>query len=240
MDNCSSRPQDTTLIGQDSTPLGAVPVRLARRLALLERSSDRVVRRAEQVGVGIRYLGQAPLFAEPRAYAGVATDWVVYPVADHSDAVLPHQQREALLRLDDAGIDFGLVYIAHEIPKQLMLPTANPQGSTAQPVTIDRERAARAVGAVPLHPDTVVVADQLGRSAERLVRILSKALPVLGLVVAAPFIVAGAAVAALTAGLDPIIFGVIPAGVPVEGQPAAWYVLASWDWPSFPLEPEGG
>ena len=56
--------------------------------------------------------------------------------------------------------------------------------------------------------------------------------PIAGAIAAAPFILAGAAVAALANGLDPIVFGVIPAGRPSSGQPAAWYILARWEWPS--------
>ena len=54
-----------------------------------------------------------------------------------------------------------------------------------------------------------------------------KTIPVIGAVVSAPFLIAGAGMAAV---LDPIIFGVIPAVSATPGQPAAWYVLARWDW----------
>jgi hypothetical protein len=42
-------------------------------------------------------------------------------------------------------------------------------------------------------------------------------------------VITGAALASL-ATVDPIVFGVIPAGRAIDGQPAAWYVLARWDW----------
>jgi len=54
------------------------------------------------------------------------------------------------------------------------------------------------------------------------------------LIASAPFVLAGAAVVALVAGLDPIVFGVIPAGPATAGQPAAWYILARWEWPDAP------
>jgi hypothetical protein len=43
----------------------------------------------------------------------------------------------------------------------------------------------------------------------------------------------GAALMALLAGLDPIVFGVIPADPdsPRAGDPAAWYIIAQWNWP---------
>ncbi len=218
-----------------------VPIHVARRQASLERSSTRIVERARQAGVTISYLGEAPLFAQPQAYAGPNADWVVYPVTSLSEAVIPRQQQEALLRLDDAGIDFRLVYVAHEVRQgQLALPAENSESSQPAPVTIDKATAARAIGPVPLHPDTVAVAERLGRSSQRLIRVLSKALPVAGLIVATPFVLAGATIGALAAGLDPVVFGVIPAGPPVEGQPATWYALARWDWPALPRRAGGG
>jgi hypothetical protein len=37
-------------------------------------------------------------------------------------------------------------------------------------------------------------------------------------------------IAAGTTDLDPIVLGAIPAVSKVPGQPAAWYVLATWTW----------
>jgi hypothetical protein len=54
------------------------------------------------------------------------------------------------------------------------------------------------------------------------------------LIATAPFVLAGAAITALAAGLDPIVFGVIPAGPAASGHPAAWYILARWEWPDAP------
>jgi hypothetical protein len=66
---------------------------------------------------------------------------------------------------------------------------------------------------------------------------LRAAAPIAGAIAAAPLVIAAAPfalVGAALAGLDPIVFGVIPAGAPVPGQPAAWYVLAQWEWPGTP------
>jgi hypothetical protein len=59
---------------------------------------------------------------------------------------------------------------------------------------------------------------------------LGAAVSVAGAIAAAPFALAGTALA----GLDPIVFGVIPAGALIPGQPAAWYALAQWAWPGTP------
>jgi len=219
-----------------------VPAHATRREAALERGATRIVSRAGQAGVTVSYLGMAPLPAEPRAYSGPRTDWVLSPARRLSDAIIPQHQRQALrLLLDRAGIDFPLVYVAHEIPKgRLVFPASSGEARGYQPVVIDDATVARVVGSVPLHPETVAVAERLGRRSQLLIGVLSKALPVAGVVVAAPFVLAGAALGALAAGLDPIVFGVIPAGRPVDGQPAAWYALASWDWPYLPQGTEGG
>ena len=62
-------------------------------------------------------------------------------------------------------------------------------------------------------------------------RAVATSIPVVAGIVAAPVVIAGAAIGAL-AGLDPVVFGVVPAGAPRTGRPAAWYVLASWVWDS--------
>ncbi len=209
------------------------PVAADRRSAFLARNSTRMVDRARQAGVPITYLGIAPIFAEPRAYAGPQTDWVLSPVADLSDAVVPRAERAALLRLADAGIDFPMTYIAHEIPKgRLTLPDRDPE---YQGVSVDQHAAESAIGPVPPPAPAVALADRLGRSSHHLLNVLAMAVPIAGAIVAAPFVLVGAAAAAVgELVLDPIVFGVIPAGPPVPGQPAAWYTLARWDWQPAP------
>jgi hypothetical protein len=90
------------------------------------------------------------------------------------------------------------------------------------------------VGPVPLPADATALAARLGHSSEQLLAFLRSALRIAGATAAAPFVLAGAALSGLAAGLDPIVFGVVPAGQPLPGQPAAWYVLARWEWPDTP------
>jgi hypothetical protein len=217
-------------------PTGSPPLvsgRTQRRAAVLERRSSGLLRRADDQGIPITYLGIAPLFREHRAYPGAQTDWVIAPAADPEDAVIPKAERQTLLRLDRMGLKFPLVYIAHEIRKGRLEIAADPaSGRRAGPVTLDRATAERAVGPVPPPAAATTLADRLGRSSHVLLSALRTAAPVAGAIAAAPFLLAGAAAAALASGLDPIVFGVIPAGPATPGQPAAWYVLASWQWPS--------
>jgi hypothetical protein len=206
-----------------------------RRLVTLDRGSTRLMQRAADVGVTISYVGVSLLFDEHRAYAGPQTDWVIALATDSADAIVPRSEQEELQRLNRAGIHFPLVYVAHEIPKgRLGLPASAPSTKGLQPTTIDRASARQAIGPVPPATDAADLAERVGRSSQHLLTAFGKALPIAGAVVAAPFLIAGAAVGALAAGLDPIVFGVTPAGRPVPGQPAAWYILARWEWPSSP------
>lgn len=242
MYSTGQRPPEWALALKNPVQQVSITARTTRRAATLERSSSRLLMTAERAGVDITYLGIAPLFAEPRAYAGPQTDWIIAPAADASDAIVPAAERDRLHRLVHAGIDFPLVYVAHEIPKgRVAISGGTPNPARPQPVTLDHVAAARAVGPVPPPPGTIALAEQLGHSSQRLLTVLRAALPIAGAIAAAPFVIAaapfvaaGAAVAALVAGLDPIVFGVIPAGDPVPGQPAAWYILARWAWPDTP------
>ncbi len=219
---------------QAGTRETGAPAAYSRRAAVLDRRSTKVVERAREAGTPITYLGMAPLFAEARAYAGPQTDWVISPVTDLSEAIVPRAERAALLRLVDAGIDFPMIYIAHEVRKgQLPIPAGRGPGTEG--TTVDQAAAEAAVGPVPPPEAATALADRLGHSSQRLLRAMAMVIPIAGAIVAAPFVLAGAAAAAVGAVvLDPIVFGVIPAGPPVPGQPAAWYTLAQWDWPAAP------
>jgi hypothetical protein len=240
MDTISHRPTVWGALHEGrAEPACGITARTARRAATLERNSARLVTSASRVGVHITCLGIAPLFDEPRAYAGSQTDWIIGPATDRSDAIVPADERELLRRLIHAGIDFPLIYVAHEIPKGRLVVqagTATPAGS--QPVTLRQEAAAAAVGPVPPPASTTELADRLGHSSQRLLTMLRTAAPIAAgivaapvLIASAPFALAGAAITALAAGLDPIVFGVIPADPATPGQPAAWYILAQWEWP---------
>jgi hypothetical protein len=228
-------PAPKTPADRSATTGGGTASPTERRTAALERNSARVVQRAHAAGVNITYLGITPLFSEPCAYGGPKTDWVIGPANDISDAIIPGAERRDLLRLVGAGIEFPMIYVAHEIPKgELSIPATGPGLPAQRPVTVDRAAAERAVGPVPPPVAAAALADSLGRSSHRLLTALRMAAPIVAGIAAAPFLLAGAALAALAAGLDPIVFGVIPAGPPMQGQPAAWYIIARWDWPSTP------
>ncbi len=111
---------------------------------------------ANQAGVDIRYLGIAPLFDEPRAYAGPQNDWIIRR-ADPSDGIVPAAQQDRLQQLVHVGLDFPRVYVAHEIPKDRLALTT---GTNDPPVTLGqaavrvrKRRAYRAEGDIAMnHP----------------------------------------------------------------------------------------
>jgi hypothetical protein len=195
------------------------------RQGTLERRSPALVRRAAEAGVAITYLGIAPVCSEPRAFAGPDSDWVML-LATSGEAI-PRSELRALADLDDAGIVFPLIYVAHEVPKERLQAA---RGKGTGPASLDRATAAHVVGPVPPPASATMLADRLGRSSQAVLSALRRAAPIAGAIVASPFLVAGAAAATLAAGLDPVVFGAIPVGSPTPGQPAAWYVLASWQW----------
>jgi hypothetical protein len=186
-----------------------------------------LVKTAGRAGVHVTYLGIAEIFAEYRAYFRQPTDWIIGP-AGSGDTVIPAAEKKQLQKLVRVGIDFPLVYVAHEIPKgQIAILAEMTNMADPRPVTLDHQTATRAIGPVPPPPGTSALAERLGCHSQRLLDVLGVAVPIAGAIAAAPLKLA----AATLAGLDPIVFGVIPAGAQVPGQPAAWYALAQWAWP---------
>jgi hypothetical protein len=208
----------------------AIP-EVRRRVELLERKAPTVMRRAHKAGAQLTYCGIAPLFQQPRAYAGNGTDWTIAPLTTLGDgAVMPVDAKRNLELLRAAGVVFPLVYIAHEISKtQLNLP-APVAGSSREPVALTEQQNAQFVGPIPLPAHQVEGSQRLDQAAGKVLHGLAKAAPVLGAIAVAPLLVAGTALSGTAHMLDPVIFGVQPAGRPLDGTPAAWFVLAAWDW----------
>jgi hypothetical protein len=194
----------------------------AARVATLERNAPRLVGRAQNAGVDISF------FARTHGYAGPLTDWVIAPATER-DTIVPKAQRRDLQALTDAGLDFPLIYVAHEVQKGQLGLSSSSEGGAEFPAIIDKSAAQRAVGLVPPPFRAAATSQQLGTSAAQVLSALRASLPVLGAIAMAPLVVPALALGAL-AKLDPIIFGVIPAGHPSTGASAAWYVLAQWEW----------
>ncbi len=204
---------------------------VARRVAVLEREADSVISRASRAGLDISYQGIAPLFADTMAYSGDESDWVIGPVSPSEISVVPRSQQEILRRIDASGVRFPLLYIAHEVPKGRAFARRD---ADLQPVKqLLPSEVSHLVGPTPPPASATELANRLSTRADQVLTAMRKASVAAAATamaaLAAPVVLVGSAAAAL-ATIDPIIFGVVPAVSTREGEPAAWYVLARWDW----------
>ena len=202
-----------------------------RRVATLERQAPTIVEQARAAGAPVQYLGVNPLFAEARLYRGVDTDWVLAPATKPDDLVVPRKERHALERLKNAEVDFPLIYVAHEVERDKTKELVPVEGESH--VVLEHDAASELVGPVPAPADALELGDRLAQRSAHVLRAIARVGPIAGRValgvVAAPVVLVGGALASL-ATLDPIILGAIPAVAPQPGEPAAWYVLARWEW----------
>lgn len=195
------------------------------RVATLEREAPYLVGLAKTARVEIEYLGIAPLPSGPLTLSGATSDWVLGPATAEDAHHIPRAQRRTLERLQESGVHMPAIFVAHEILKGTFAQTVDaPVGTTADvPAAVFR----KAIGPIPPPASTVEIAERLSERAHQVFSALGKAVPMIGAIVAAPFQLVGAVASAT---LDPIILGVIPATSTEPGEPAAWYVLARWDW----------
>lgn len=193
----------------------------------LESRVATVISDAQRAGVPIEYIGIAPTFDAPRQYH----NWVIAPVhmerswREDRKMAVPTPQLLDLLRLQKAGVDFSDVYIAHEFA----LPS-QPTQSHGNSISVSDE-ALRALD-TPCPPPRGVVqsAASIGGATAAFYSMLARALPLVVGGVAA--VAVAPVVAAVALGrLDPIVFGALfEDDEPRPGKPAAFFVLARWEW----------
>jgi hypothetical protein len=193
----------------------------------LEREAPRVMSLGRSVNANVNYLGIAPMFNKALMFAGDETDWIVGPIGGTEIPVVPREQKKSLERLESVGAHFPMLYVAHEVKKGNFPGSLNaPSGSVA---SIPMEQVGEIVGPTPVPAGSVETATRLNLRTNQVFRAMGRVGAVAGAVAAAPLLLVGSAVSALST-LDPILFGVIPALLAETDQPAAWYVLARWDW----------
>ena len=136
-----------------------------------------------------------PLPGEPVLYEGPNNDWVLAPVTTADDAVVPPRERRELSRLIE-GIDFPLLYIAHEVRKEQTRALLE-QRADHGPLVLDRASAGKLVGPVPPPGATLALGDRLSRRSSQLLRAAANTSKVIGLaavsVAAAPVVLVGGA-----------------------------------------------
>jgi hypothetical protein len=204
---------------------------VARRVQTLDRQATAMVADARKIGHDIDYLGINPLFNAPRVYEGPVTDWVMSPIDSADEAKVPARERQILRDLKVGDIHIPLMFIAHEVEKERTkeLELATNSGS----VVVSRGQAKALVGPTPAPAEALTLSDQLARRSTQVVQGAKRGALVAGglaaAAVAAPIALTAAAASSL-ATMDPIIIGAVPALRSEVGQPAAWLVLARWDW----------
>jgi len=195
---------------------------LVRRLPerpVLYDQQQAVVRRSEQEGLPVQYLGIMPIFAGHRVYPGRRFDWVIVNLAedplfqDPDGFPVPTRMLEELRRIRQSGVDFDALYVAHEVPK----------GRISERAALTTEMLA------PPPPRAVQeLSDRLGTMGRALWTLAT--LPVAASAVAGGLIAAGTAGVLGVVGLDPILLGVVVelGHLVVPGEPAAWFYLGHW------------
>ncbi len=191
----------------------------------------------------VEVIGAAPLVTRPRVYnPGRGRNiWTVTrleddPLIRKGIMAIPSVQLDNLKRIDDAGVEFTELLIAHELP-----PDAIPANRASHGWReLDRydlavlEETARVPAPLPAVRETQKVGDRIEHVTRRTIDGVSQLAKTgettgragwkLGLGTAA-------GVAAALVALDPIIIGTTTvSGHPNEGELAAHYVLARWDW----------
>lgn len=218
---------------EDFTRLGGRDLTLyeRRRIQRRHEGAPIIVDRARAAGVEIGYLGVSALFNEARLYRGSGTNWVLAPVDEHEPAIVPRVQQRLLHQLERANAAPFLLYGAHEIDqaKSSELLAQLPAGRTV----VSREVATELVGPVPAPAAALELADRLDGHSTKVLSALRRGAPIAGAVLlgvlAAPFLLAGAAVGAL-ATVDPILIGAVPVLRSEVGEPALFFELVRWNW----------
>ncbi len=185
-----------------------------------------VQRRCETRGVDILVLGVGPFTRRPTLVAAHETNWLVMPwsadpLVISGRMAIPRAQRRRLATLAGVPMDLAEVLIAHEVPPEWAGIGGPARSRPLHPAEWERLRnGAR----VPAPATTIELGQAMAGVIERVAAGVTGA--VRGFAASAR--VAAAAVAAT---LDPALIGVVGSGKHIcEGDPAGFFVLASWVW----------
>lgn len=217
--------------GTDLVPRPTIAL-AARQTHALESRVPETLALAKAAGVELEYRGVQPLFKTPRIYTGTnGNDWTIEPLHRDTDCVVPKDQQAVIGKLLEADVDFPMLYIAHEVEGTKTKDIVRATDTAHTDIT--PEAVGELVGPVPEPQHAVTLGDRLNQRTAKTLTTIKKGAKFGGMaavgIAAAPFVVAGAAVAALSQ-LDPIILGVEVIGEPRVGQPGAFYVVTRWDW----------
>ncbi len=168
------------------------------------------------IGFPVSTLGSAPLFDGAKLVTRTNPNWALYnlsqdPLWQTGKFPIPVKHLRRLNTLYRGGIEFDVLYAAHELPMNFQA---------------DHERLELSL-IVPPPPATAVrLAHGLGFATDSILAAYAAAIrkPIKALAVAGT---TGFAILR-----DPVLMGaVIPPGVnPESGVPAVWFLLAAWRW----------
>lgn len=193
----------------------------------LERLGRAVEQHAERRGARLEFLGVEPLFDTPRIYGEGASPWVLCPAAAdpliRAGLPIPAAQQRQLDTIVNAGMDFPHLYLAHEVAGDRSRLKGRPDFAHFR--TLTKEEATRLI----VRPDAPV---STRKTAKRIDRIASGVGRGIGLAATGAVTALAAPLALFADGLDPAVLGTLTltsAGY-TPGTPAAWFLLARWDW----------
>lgn len=202
---------------------------LARRVAVLERQGPELVHAAKEAKVGIEALGIAPLPPGPMYYEGSdGSGWVMGPATKPEDAVVPKREGQQLHAIQDAGIYFPRIYVAHEV-QQHHAEQLRGQ-APASGLEIQAVKAAELAGPIPDPAVAVERGERMAEYSEQVVAALRRTGKLIVGAITVPVEAAVTVLAETAATVDPIVLAVIPAASEQPGAPAMWIRLVAWEW----------
>ena len=190
----------------------------------------------------VEVIGAAPLNTRPRTYnPGPGQNiWTVTkleddPLVRRGEMAIPKNQLENLERINDAGVEFTELLIAHELPPGAITSSRNAGWRDLGSYDLSvLEHNARVPAPLPTVRETHRVGDQIEHLTRRTidgVSQLAKTSDTAGRAGLKVGLGTATGLAAALVALDPIIIGTTTiSGYPNEGELAAHYVLARWDW----------
>ncbi len=208
----------------------------------LHEHAHQLTRYCRRHGGEVEVIGAAPLNTKPRTYnPGPGQNiWTVTrleddPLVRRGEMAIPKNQYENLERINDSGVEFTELLIAHELPPNAIATSRNGGWRDLNSYDLSAlEHNARVPAPLPAVRETRRVGDQIEHLTRRTidgVSQLARTGDTIGRSTWKIGLGAATGVAAALVALDPIIIGnTTLSGDPNEGEPAAHYVLARWDW----------
>jgi hypothetical protein len=186
---------------------------------------------SDQLALPVRFIGYAPVSNDTQVFRGVASDCALMPLtrdplyyASGNKLLIPEAALADLARIHRAHLDFEALFIAHEVPKNSLMP------GQAVPLEVLAPPPPPHLSKQLVRVETV---NRLFWTAFRGgLRGLAMGAAFAAVLPAAAVGIAGAALIG-AASMDPVIFGLnFDRSKTVNGQPLAmWYYLTHWYWP---------